>query len=432
MANQTPLICEIVDLIHDGRGVGRPSGKACFIDGALPGETVEFRRHNQKRNYDEGHLVNVISPSASRSEPRCKYFPRCGGCTLQHLEHGAQIAFKQQQLFDSLQRAGLQPEIVLPALSAPQWGYRRRARLAVQRTKDNQIMVGFRNAGSRRIEPITHCDVLAQPLAAIVAWLPEWLASFPPGIRLFEVELLSADNADAIAIEASRAPSSAELQAMLGAMNFSDAQLWWKSDKQTAFSRLDGGTEPLISALTDKIQLRIEPGQFVQVNAQINRQMVDQVLSLIRKPDSDRLGVAVDLFCGAGNFSLPLAAHFERVIGIEGLADLVAKAEGNARDNQITNTEFMVSDLNNWSGMRKLKGDIDLVLLDPPRNGAAGVMPWIAKSKAKQVIYISCHPSTMVRDIKLLTDAGYKMTAAGVMDMFPHTAHVEALALLEK
>jgi 23S rRNA (uracil1939-C5)-methyltransferase len=297
--------------------------------------------------------------------------------------------------------------------------------------------VGFRNAGSRRIEPITQCDVLAQPLAAIVARLPEWLASFPPGIRLFEVELLSADNADAIAIEASRAPSSAELQAMLAAMNFSDAQLWWKADKQTAFSRLDGGTEPLISALTDKIQLRIEPGQFVQVNAQINRQMVDQVLSLIRKPDSamrdsDRLGVAVDLFCGAGNFSLPLAAHFDRVIGIEGLADLVAKAEGNARDNQITNAEFMVSDLNNWSGMRKLKGDIDLVLLDPPRNGAAGVMPWIAKSKAKQVIYISCHPSTMVRDIKWLTDAGYKMTAAGVMDMFPHTAHVEALALLEK
>ncbi len=437
MANQTPLICEIVDLIHDGRGVGRPDGKACFIDGALPGETVEFRRHNQKRNYDEGHLVSVISPSASRIEPLCNYFPRCGGCTLQHLEHDSQIAFKQQQLLDSLQRAGVQPEIVLPALSAPQWGYRRRARLAVQRTKDNQIMVGFRNAGSRRIEPITHCDVLAQPLAAIVARLPEWLASFPPGIRLFEVELLSADNADAIAIEASRAPSSAELQAMLAAMNFSDAQLWWKADKQTAFSRLDGGTEPLISALTDKIQLRIEPGQFVQVNAQINRQMVDQVLSLIRKPDSamrdsDRLGVAVDLFCGAGNFSLPLAAHFDRVIGIEGLADLVAKAEGNARDNQITNTEFMVSDLNNWSGMRKLKGDIDLVLLDPPRNGAAGVMPWIAKSKAKQVIYISCHPSTMVRDIKLLTDAGYKMTAAGVMDMFPHTAHVEALALLEK
>jgi len=224
---------------------------------------------------------------------------------------------------------------------------------------------------------------------------------------------------------------------MLAAMNFSDAQLWWKAEKQTAFSRLDSGTESMISALTDKIQLRIEPGQFVQVNAQINRQMVDQVLSLIRKPppdmrDSGRLGVAVDLFCGAGNFSLPLAAHFDRVIGIEGLADLVAKAEGNARDNQITNTEFMVSDLNNWSGMRKLKGDIDLVLLDPPRNGAAGVMPWIAKSSAKQVIYISCHPSTMVRDIKLLTDAGYKMTAAGVMDMFPHTAHIEALALLEK
>ena len=167
MANEAPLICEIVDLIHDGRGVGRPDGKACFIDGALPGETVEFRRHNQKRNYDEAHVINIVAASPSRVEPLCKHFPRCGGCTLQHLDHGAQIAFKQQQLLDSLQRVDLSPEIILPALSAPQWGYRRRARLAVQRAKDGQIIVGFRNAGSRRIEPITECHVLSRLLNAM-------------------------------------------------------------------------------------------------------------------------------------------------------------------------------------------------------------------------------------------------------------------------
>jgi len=160
--------------------------------------------------------------------------------------------------------------------------------------------------------------------------------------------------------------------------------------------------------------------------------MIDQVLDLVRKTTSERASVAVDLFCGSGNFSLPLAAKFDRVIGIEGLTELVEKAQENAQRNNITNTEFVVSDLSNWTGMRKIKGKVDLVLLDPPRSGAAGVMPWVVKTKAKQVIYISCHPSTMVRDLKVLAEAGYKMKAAGVMDMFPHTAHVEAIALLEK
>ena len=435
--NDSRLTCDIVDLIHDGRGVGRPDGKTCFIQGALPGETVEFRRHNQKRNYDEAHVVEIISASESRVEPQCKHFPRCGGCTLQHLEHGAQIAFKEQQLLDSLQRSGMPPKTLLPALSGPEWAYRRRARLAVQRAKDGNVLVGFHNPGSRRIEPISECHVLAEPLAAIVVGLPEWLTAFPPGIRLFEVELLSADNGLAIAIEASRVPSATELAQMLATLSAciadaASAQLWWKASNQSTFSRLDAGSEALEIALTDDVKLQVQPGQFVQVNGEINRQMIDQVLSLLRTKKSDRKSLAVDLFCGTGNFSLPLAAHFDRVVGIEGLEGLVRSATENAQRNNLSNVEFMVSDLSDWAGMRKLKEKIDLVLLDPPRNGAAGVMPWIVKAKPKQVIYISCHPSTMVRDAKLLTEAGYSLSAAGVMDMFPHTAHVEAIALFEK
>ena len=437
MSDNSRLICEIVDLIHDGRGVGRPDGKACFIEGALPGETVEFRRHNKKRNYDEAHVLDVITASESRIQPRCKHFPRCGGCTVQHLEHGAQVSFKERQLLVSLERSGMQPKTLLPALSGPQWAYRRRARLAVQRAKDGNVLVGFHNPGSRRIEPISECHVLADSLAAIVVALPEWLTAFPLGIRLFEVELLSADNGLAIAVEASRAPSATELEQMLATLSFfsadsGSAQLWWKTGNQSKFVRLDGGIDLLELALTDDIRLEVQPGQFVQVNGEINRQMIDQVLSLVRKPRTGKKSLAVDLFCGSGNFSLPLAAHFDRVIGIEGLEDLVRSAEANAQRNNLTNIEFMVSDLNDWSGMRKLKEKIDLVLLDPPRNGAAGAMPWIAKAKPKQIIYISCHPSTMVRDAKLLTEAGYSLSAAGVMDMFPHTAHVEAIALFEK
>ncbi len=442
MSDNSRLICEIVDLIHDGRGVGRPDGKTCFIEGALPGETVEFRRHNQKRNYDEAHVLEVISASDSRIQPQCKHFPRCGGCTVQHLEHGAQVSFKEKQLLESLERSGMQPKSLLPALSGPQWAYRRRARLAVQRAKDGNVLVGFHNPGSRRIEPISECHVLAEPLAAIVVGLPEWLTAFPPGIRLFEVELLSADNGLAIAIEASRVPSATELAQMLATLSAciadaASAQLWWKASNQSTFSRLDAGSEALEIALTDDVKLQVQPGQFVQVNGEINRQMIDQVLSLLRKKKSDQAGsgkksLAVDLFCGTGNFSLPLAAHFDRVVGIEGLEGLVRSATENAQRNNLSNVEFMVSDLSDWAGMRKLKEKIDLVLLDPPRNGAAGVMPWIVKAKPKQVIYISCHPSTMVRDAKLLTEAGYSLSAAGVMDMFPHTAHVEAIALFEK
>ena len=437
MSNDSRLTCDIVDLIHDGRGVGRPDGKTCFIQGALPGETVEFRRHNQKRNYDEAHVVEIISASESRVEPQCKHFPRCGGCTVQHLEHGAQIAFKEQQLLENLQRSGMQPKTLLPALSGPEWAYRRRARLAVQRAKDGNVLVGFHNPGSRRIEPISECHVLAEPLAAIAVGLPQWLTAFPPGIRLFEVELLSADNGLAIAVEASRAPSATELAQMLATLSeciadAASAQLWWKASNQSTFSRLDAGSEPLEVALTDDVKLQVQPGQFVQVNGEINRQMIDQVLSLLRKKSSDRKSLAVDLFCGTGNFSLPLAAHFDRVVGIEGLEGLVRSATDNAQRNNLTNIEFMVSDLSDWAGMRKLKEKIDLVLLDPPRNGAAGVMPWVVKAKPRQIIYISCHPSTMVRDAKLLTEAGYSLSAAGVMDMFPHTAHVEAIALFEK
>ena len=163
MTDNSQSICEIVDLIHDGRGVGRPQGKTCFIQGALPGEKVSFRRHNQKRNYDEAHTVEVLSPSPSRVKPECKHFPRCGGCTLQHFDHQAQVDLKQKQLLDSLQRSGMSPQTLLPPLTASAWAYRRRARLALQRAKDGNVLVGFHNPGTRRIEPVTECHVLTQP-----------------------------------------------------------------------------------------------------------------------------------------------------------------------------------------------------------------------------------------------------------------------------
>jgi 23S rRNA (uracil1939-C5)-methyltransferase len=439
MSEKQTLSCEVIDLSHDGRGVARIDGKACFIQGALPNETIRFRYNNRKRNYDEGRVTDIIQVSDDRVEPDCKHFSRCGGCSLQHLDHGKQVEFKQQQLLASLRRGGIEAETLLPALSAPHWGYRRRARLAVQRAKDGKFLIGFRNAGSRRIEPITQCPVLTEPLPTAVELLPAWLACLPGDIRVFEVELTSGDNSIAIAVEASRFPADEEVPAMLGSLENEaqgPVQLWWKAGKQARFTRLDTGTDNLCFAVTDNISLNFEPGQFIQVNGQINREMIAQMLSLL----PEKGGTAVDLYCGTGNLSLPLTQRFNHVIGIEGLPDLVKGAAENARHNNITNVEFAVADLSRGIGLANIglanpptaDTGIDLVLLDPPRNGAFGVMPWVAQSGAKQVVYISCHPSAMIRDAAVLAEAGYRLKAVGVMDMFPHTTHIEAMALFDK
>lgn len=438
MTDKQTLNCEIIDLSYDGRGIGRINGKTCFIDGALPTEKVAFRRNNQKRNYDEGRITEIIAASEHRVEPSCKHFSRCGGCSLQHLDHRQQLEFKQQQLLSNLQRGGLTPQRVLPALSAPQWGYRRRARLAVQRAKDGRFLIGFRNAGSRRIEPITQCPVLSEPLPDVIAMLPQWLELFPAAIRIFEVELVSADNSFAIAVEASRFPAIEEQELIIAGLQeagFGAGQLWWKTGKQARFNRLDSGTDPLSFAVNPDINLAFEPGQFIQVNGEINRLMIAQMLDLLPDRSITETGTAIDLYCGTGNLSLPLAQRYSTVIGIEGLQELVKGAEENARINNIDNAEFAVADLSCSVGLASAyssRDPVDLVLLDPPRNGAAGVMPWVAKTKAKQIIYISCHPATMIRDAEVLADSGYKLAAAGVMDMFPHTSHIEAMVLFEK
>jgi 23S rRNA (uracil1939-C5)-methyltransferase len=333
-----------------------------------------------------------------------------------------------------LQRGGLTAKLILPALSAPQWGYRRRARLAVQRAKDGKFLIGFRNAGSQRVEPITQCPVLTAPLPDVVAALPEWLALLPLAIKVFEVELVSADSSFAIAVEASRLPADSVMTKLLEglqAMGLGCAQLWWKSGKQAQFTRCDGGGDRLSFAVSDAITVNFEPGQFIQVNGEVNRLMVEQMLSLL----PTKGGRAIDLYCGTGNLSLPLTQRFEQVIGIEGLPTLVKAAVENARINNLTNVDFHVADLTSADALTKAcgpKGLIDFLLLDPPRNGAAGVMPWIAKSGAKQILYISCHPATMIRDAEILTKVGYQLSAVGVMGMFPHTTHIEVMALFEK
>ena len=283
MGAKPSLSCEINDLLHDGRGVGRINGKAFFVEGALPGEDVEFRVTNEKRNFAEARLTKVLSASQYRTEPECRYFSKCGGCSLQHLQHSEQIEFKKQQLLNSAQRVGLEPENTLDSLVGPQWNYRRRARLAVQRARDGQFLVGFHNPGSNRIEPIASCMVLDKSLDALLMALPSILNALGADIKIFEIELVAADNALAVAVEASRSLFDAELTSVVKALNVvaeMTTQLWWKVSKNGRFSRVDDGEDGLYFGVKDDIKLSFEPGQFIQVNDSINRSMIEQMLAL--------------------------------------------------------------------------------------------------------------------------------------------------------
>lgn len=435
MANNPNLTCEINDLLHDGRGVGRVNGKAYFIEGALPDEEVEFFITKEKRNFGEGRVSRVLKPSQHREKPDCNYFSRCGGCSLQHLNHEKQVEFKSEQLLTSLERSSLKVSNILDPVMGPSWGYRRRARLAVQRSKSGQFLVGFRNSRSSRIEPIETCLTLDGELNKILLELPFILDAVPRSIKLLEIELVAADNALAIAVESNKKlplQIAGQLSQRLSDMSGMAKQLWWKDKHSKKFECLTVDFETLFFKIEDDIKIYFEPGQFIQVNHTVNQHLIKQMLNLL---SPSLTGTAVDLYCGSGNLSLALASYFDRVVGLEGLQSLVAGAIENAKRNVIGNVEFAVVDLGDIKSLEKAVenlGVIDLVVLDPPRGGAADIMPWIAKSGASQVVYVSCHPSTMLRDAHVLEESGYKMLNLGVLDMFPHSSHIESISLFVK
>lgn len=433
---------QIEALSHDGRGIGRVDGKACFVRGALPGEQVSWRRESSQRNFDQGSVVEVLVPSPQRQPPGCEYYPRCGGCSLRHLDAGAALAYKQQNFIADIERAGLSVEQWLAPLQGGSDGYRRRARLAVQKTRDGRVELGFRNAASRRIEPLQHCRVLTPLLSALLGELPSLLAAIALGV--VEVELTESDGAEPVLLVAlSAAPGellndsgAARLESagatIAAALSLSPAQLqlWWRDHGERDFRPLGAASTAHI-ALSQQLLLACRPGQFLQVNGAVNRAMVEQVLALAGGGE-----LAVDLFAGVGNFSLPLARRYRRVIAVEGLPELVASGAANAAANGIDNIEFHCADLNRPLPKTLLDAPhrerIDLLLIDPPRSGAAAAMDWIGATQAKQILYISCHPATLLRDAGQLLAAGYRWRRAVALDMFPHTAHLEALALFER
>jgi 23S rRNA (uracil1939-C5)-methyltransferase len=424
---------DIVDLAHDGRGVARVQGKAVFVDGALPGERVRLRVIKRRRQLDEAVLVEVLSPSPDRVAPACAHFGVCGGCSLQHLSAGAQVAAKERQLLENLQRIGrTRPERVLAPLRGPEWAYRRRARLGVKYVyKKGRVLAGFRERDKPYLADIRRCEILQAPLAN----LPEELAALVETLaireKLPQVEVAGGDEATALVLRVLEAPGAEDTAKIAAFGARLGVQIFLQTGGLDTVRPLQDGYSPLNYAVdTGRVVVEFGPVDFIQVNREINASMVTAAMDLLQPTRDD---AALDLFCGLGNFTLPLARRARRVVGVEGDAALVHKAAANAARNGVGNAAFFRENLfepaqfGPWAGER-----YDLVLLDPPRAGAAELLARLSHWRPRRVVYISCHPGSLARDAEILVyTQGFKLTCAGVMDMFPHTAHIESIAVFE-
>jgi len=430
-----PVQARIESLSHEGRGIARIDGKTVFIEGALPGETVRFRYVSRHPRYDEGIAVEVLDSSDQRTGAGCPHFSVCGGCSLQHMSHSLQIQHKERVLLEQLEHMGeVQPSVVLPAIAGPLWGYRRKARLGVKYVaKKNRVLVGFREKRKPFIADLDACPVLHPAAGNLLSALKDLIGSLSIYNRIPQIEVAAGDKQTVLVIrhldELSR-----EDRAKLHCFENSHAIRFFlqgnKSESIVPLSKEDlPGTGYAIES--HNIQIDFDPLDFTQVNFSVNRRMLDRVIELLHPGKDDRI---LDLFCGVGNFTLPLARHAGHVTGVDGSAGLVKRAEANAVNNNLPNAGFQQADLYGQDLQAPfLSARYDKVLLDPPRSGAREIIERMDLQDVCRLVYVSCNPPTLSRDAGILVHLkGFRFESAGVIDMFPHTAHVESVALFVK
>ncbi|HEX7236758.1 MAG TPA: 23S rRNA (uracil(1939)-C(5))-methyltransferase RlmD [Gammaproteobacteria bacterium] len=421
----------IVDVTHDGVGVADLDGKRVFVADALPGERVEIALRKRRRKMQEAELIRVLEPSRSRVAPECEYFGRCGGCALQHLAHAAQVPLKQQLVAAVLKRIGnVEPREWLPAAVSAPWHYRRRARLGVKYVAGkNRVLVGFRVRAGPFITDMRHCRVLMPPLDGLLGELAELIEKSSVRERLPQIEAAVADDAVALVLRVLEEPPAADVEAFRAFGAKHDIDLYWQRGGPGTIAPLDRA-RPLTYKLSELgLTFEFLPTDFVQVNAGINAELVATAVRLADVQPTDRV---LDLYCGLGNFSLPLAQRAASLLGVEGDAGLVARAVRNASLNGIGNARFVTADLMapGWGFYRERW---DVVVLDPPRTGAEAPVAELDSSGVRRLVYVSCHPATLARDARVLVEKhGFTLHTARVFDMFPHTHHVEALALFTR
>jgi 23S rRNA (uracil1939-C5)-methyltransferase len=429
------MILEIDALDAEGRGVARNAGKVVFVEGAVTGERVEARLLESKSKFDRARVTAVLRASASRRDPACAYFGICGGCATQHVDARTQLAAKQRGLEDNLARIGKlsgkdAPGAMLAPIYGAEWGYRHRARLSVRYVEGKGgALVGFRERKSTYVADMQSCEVLPPAVSALIPELRSLITKLSIRDRVPQVEI-AVGEVSTVLLFRHLLPLTAEDQSLL--REFADANrvcVWLQPEGQDSAAPFHpAGNAGLDYALPEfGLRIAFKPADFTQVNPAVNRVLVSRALRLLDPRPGERIA---DLFCGIGNFSLPIAARGAQVIGFEGSAALVERARENAAANGLV-AQFEVADL--FKPNLEHYGRFDKYLIDPPREGAASLVHALPEDWPRRIVYVSCDPATFARDAGVLVHhKGFTLAAAGVVNMFPHTAHVESIALFER
>ncbi len=413
-------------LAHDGRGIGFAQGRTWFVAGALAQELVTAQVSASKGKTVDARALHIDKPSELRQQPFCPHAGDCGGCTLQHMSRQQQNQFKQEHLSNRLQRAGVAPVQLEPMLSGAQHSYRRRARLALRLAKNGQLQFGFRALASQQIVAIKQCPILVEPLQQLLVPLRQSLESLHTARAIGHLELFYGNQA-ALLVRLTDKLAPADQQLLRDFCQQHQVQLWWQDSGQP-YADQDG--QMLYYSLPEfDLQIDYQPGDFVQVNAQLNRQMIVQALDWLQPQPGDKV---LDLFCGLGNFSLPLARTVQQVMAVEGVASMVGRARQCAGRQNLSNVEFFTCDLSaDISAAAWAQQQYDLVVLDPPRDGAQNLASQVGRFAAGKLLYVSCNPATLARDAAIIVQQGYQLQRLAALDMFSQTGHVEAMALFE-
>ncbi|WP_136064881.1 methyltransferase domain-containing protein [Modicisalibacter radicis] len=416
-------------LSHEGRGVAHAAdGKTLFVTGALPGERVEIAVHRRRKRFDEAHVRRWHERSPERASPPCPHYAQCGGCDLQHLALSAQRRHKREVLIEQLASQGIELAEPPALLAGAALGYRRRARLGVKLDSDGGVHLGFRARASHHLVDIGRCPILEGRLDALIAPLRERLASLDAPRHVGHLELLAGDRQRVVVVRQLR-DNPADAHAWQAWGRAHDVHVAWLVGREAPVWRWLGEPAELGYGLTcgeRRLSLNYAAGDFLQVNAEVNRLMVDTALDWLDLSGEERV---LDLFAGVGNFSLPLALHAAEVTAVEGSPAMVERLADNARRNELTNVEARRADL---AAPPRFEPSPDVVVLDPPREGAEAVCRALAASGVARVLYVACDPATLARDAARLVQAGYRISRAAVADMFVQTAHLESLVLFER
>jgi 23S rRNA (uracil1939-C5)-methyltransferase len=415
-------------LSHDGRGIGRWQGRTVFVDGGLPGERVVGRVLKARSKLIETRIDSVLQASPERVAPACRHADLCGGCSLQHMPHAMQLQVKQQALAQQLQHfAGVEPEQWMPPLLGPAYGYRQRSRLAVRwDRKQARLEVGYRQRFSSDLVEVKECPILVPELEGLVQALGPLLRELEGAAALGHVELIAAQ-VPLIVVRHMQPLPPGDLERLRTLALDHNAECWLQPGDPDSLHCISGaGTEAAYALADQDLRLAFAPGDFIQVNGTVNQGMINQALQWLAPQADERI---LDLFCGVGNFSLPLASAGARVTGIEGDKQMVAQAKINALNNGLESPHFLVADLSKQLDTKLFAEGCDAALLDPPRDGAELLVQGLADMKGGRILYVSCNPATLARDAGILAGQGYRLTKVGVMDMFAQTSHVEAMAL---